>query len=85
VWKTSSSEATCQQGHYVCDACHSSSANDLIENVCIRSGSAAPVELAISLMNAPSVAIHVPEHYFLVPPVLLTVFYNQQNAAKEKS
>lgn len=82
--KISQSEVKCQQGHYVCDACHSSSANDLIERVCIQSKSTAPMELAISLMNASPVAMHGPEHHFLVPAVLLAAFYNQKNDAKEK-
>lgn len=78
------SEATCEQGHYVCNLCHSASANELIESVCINSTSTRPVELAISLMNAPSIAMHGPEHHFLVPAVLLTAYYNQRGDAKEK-
>jgi len=78
------SEARCEKGHYICDACHSASANDLIEQVCIHSESTNPVEMAISLMNAPSVAMHGPEHHFLVPAVLLTSYYNQEQDKKEK-
>lgn len=82
--KTSRSEAACEQGHYICDSCHSSSANDWIEKVCTRSESTAPVDLAISLMNAPSMAMHGPEHHFLVPAVLLTAYYNKKSDSKEK-
>ena len=80
------SEAACENGHYICDSCHSDSANDLIENICIHSTSTMPVKLATSLMNAPSVAMHGPEHHFLVPAVLLTAYYNQKNdsGTKEK-
>src|SRR4029078_7446047 len=78
------SEARCEKGHYICDPCHSASANDLIEQVCIHSESTNPVEMAISLMNAPSVAMHGPEHHFLVPAVLLTSYYNQKQDKKEK-
>lgn len=78
------SEAACEQGHFICNTCHSSSANDLIEQVCIRSDSTHPVELAISLMNAPSINMHGPEHHFLVPAVLLTTYYNQKGDAQEK-
>jgi hypothetical protein len=56
----------------------------MIEKVCIHSESTKPVQLAISLMNAPTVAMHGPEHHFLVPAVLLTTYYNQKNARKEK-
>ena len=78
------SEATCEQGHFICNSCHSSSANDLIEKVSIKTISTQPVELAISLMKAPSIAMHGPEHHFLVPAVLLTAYYNQKGAAAEK-
>lgn len=78
------SEATCQQGHFICNSCHSASANDLIEKVCINSTSTKPVEMAISLMNASSISMHGPEHHFLVPAVLLTAYYNQKGNAQEK-
>ena len=83
--KTSSAEASCQRGHYICDSCHSASANDLIENVCVQSESTSPVELAVSLMNAPSIAMHGPEHHFLVPAVLLAAYYNQKEDASQKA
>lgn len=79
------SETTCEQGHFVCNACHSVSANELIEKVCINSASTKPVELAMSLMKAPSVSMHGPEHHFLVPAVLLTAHYNQAGNAQEKA
>src|SRR6266508_909052 len=78
------SEASCEQGHFVCDTCHSSSANELIEKVCIRSTSTRPVEMAVALMNTPSIAMHGPEHHFLVSAVLLSAFYNQKGDATEK-
>src|SRR5690349_23354894 len=83
--KDARSEATCESGHYICDACHSGSANDLIENICIHSTSTMPVELATSLMNAPSIAMHGPEHHFLVPAVLITAYYNQKNDPESKT
>jgi len=78
------SEARGECGHFICDSCHSSPANDLIEKVCLHSESTAPVELAVSLMKTPSVSMHGPEHHFLVPAVLLTAYYNQRNDKKEK-
>ena len=78
------SEAACGQGHFVCNTCHSSSANELIEAVCVHSTSTKPVEMAISLMNAPSISMHGPEHHFLVPAVLLATYYNQIGNTQEK-
>ncbi len=45
------SEAACEQGHFICNTCHSSSANELIENVCIQSTSTQPVGMAIALIQ----------------------------------
>jgi hypothetical protein len=78
------SEAACQEGHFICNTCHFASANELIEKVCLHSTSTQPVELAISLMNEPSVSMHGPEHHFLVPAVLLTAYYNHQGNLQEK-
>jgi len=78
------SEAACQQGHFICNACHGASAIELIEKVCINSNSTKPVEMAIALMSAPSISMHGPEHHFLVPAVLLTAYCNQKGDTKEK-
>ncbi len=78
------SEASCTGGHFVCNNCHSASADELIEKVCSQSDSVQPVELAIELMKSPRVAMHGPEHHFLVPAVLLTAYYNIQGNPEEK-
>jgi len=79
-----SSEASCEDGHFVCNTCHSQTAIELIEKICIKSNSVKPVNLAVELMKAPSVSMHGPEHHFLVPAVLLTVFYNQKDDSNQK-
>ncbi|HVN55750.1 MAG TPA: DUF5714 domain-containing protein [Anaerolineaceae bacterium] len=76
--KTFDSDAHCSQGHYVCDHCHSADAGDLIEQYCFQTRLTDPVEMAIILMSHPSVAMHGPEHHFLVPAVLLAAYYNHQ-------
>jgi hypothetical protein len=68
--------AACVRGHYVCDACHSGSANDLIERFCSAAGSVLPVSMAITLMKDRRVKMHGPEHHFLVPAVLLAAYCN---------
>ncbi|HEY5731278.1 MAG TPA: DUF5714 domain-containing protein [Anaerolineales bacterium] len=78
------SEASCEQGHFICNSCHSTSANEMIEKICIKSDSRKPVQLAIDLIKAPSISMHGPEHHFLVPAVLLTAFYNQKGDAQQK-
>jgi hypothetical protein len=79
------SEVSCEQGHFICDSCHSTSANELIEKVCAQSESTQPVELAITLMKSPAVKMHGPEHHYLVPAVLLTTYYNKKGQPDEKA
>lgn len=75
---------TCMEGHYICDQCHSASANAIIETYCINSSETNPLKLAIDLMNHPSMKMHGPEHHFLVPAVLLATFYNREGNPEEK-
>jgi hypothetical protein len=78
------SQARCVDNHFVCDTCHSLSANDLIEQFTAESTSTDPVDMAITLMKSPSVKMHGPEHHFLVPAVLLSSFYNSSGRGEEK-
>ncbi len=74
------SAARCASGHFVCDACHSAPANDLIERTCAAAEDVDPVALAVRLMRHPSVKMHGPEHHFLVPAVLLAAHCNAKGA-----
>jgi hypothetical protein len=74
--------ACCGSGHYVCDACHNGTANDLIERYCRGTDSISPLSMAITLMKSPLVKMHGPEHHFLVPAVLLASFYNRKAAER---
>jgi hypothetical protein len=73
--------ACCAQGHFVCDACHGADGNDLIEQYCAQTAVRDPVEMALTLMRHPSIAMHGPEHHFLVPAVLLAALDNQHSIA----
>jgi hypothetical protein len=79
------SSASCSQGHFICDNCHSMSANDWIEQHCLQSDVSDPVQLANQLMDSPLVKMHGPEHHYLVPAVLLTVYYNVLKQENRKS
>jgi len=78
------SNASCIDGHYVCDSCHSSSANDIIEKYCIHTSSTNPIDQAFTLMGNPAVKMHGPEHHFLVPAVLLAAWFNLKRLPAEK-
>jgi uncharacterized protein DUF5714 len=80
-----SSPVTCQAGHFVCDACHAAPAREVIERVCLASGSTDPVALATGLMRHPSLKLHGPEHHFLVPATLLTAYANAGGRQADKA
>lgn len=75
-------EVRCNQGHYVCNKCHSSGALELIERYCIRTKHQDPLLMAHDLMQSHAVKMHGPEHHFLVPAVLLTAYYNTLGGIK---
>jgi len=75
------STARCGDGHYVCDACHSGSAKEVIERACRGHSGRDPVALATSLMRHPAVKMHGPEHHFLVPATLLATWATGTPAA----
>lgn len=82
--KTFDSNVACSNGHFICDACHSMPAGDLIARFCIASSSKNPIEQAVILMRDDRVKMHGPEHHFLVPAVLLSAYYNVTGEAEKK-
>lgn len=70
---------TCDDGHFVCDSCHSLSADEFIEKTVIESEEKNPLELAEKIMKNTKIKMHGPEHHFLVPAVLIAVYYNIRN------
>jgi hypothetical protein len=68
--------ATCVDGHYVCDRCHGLKGNDLIEVFCTTTEMIDPIQMAVTLMKHPEIKMHGPEHHFLVPAVLLSAYCN---------
>jgi len=83
--KTFMTQVVCQNDHFICDACHSSDANDIIFTTCIESKETNPFKLANQLFLHPSVKMHGPEHHFLVPAVLLACYHNKRNEDKSKN
>lgn len=71
------SNARCVQGHFICDHCHELDGFELIQQICLKSSSTNPVELANLIMSFPEIKMHGPEHHFLVPAVLITTYYNK--------
>jgi hypothetical protein len=81
---TSTTLVTCEDGHYVCDNCHRLEANDWIEQVSSNSLITNPFDLAIQLMEHPSIKMHGPEHHFIVPAALLSSYHNLKGLESKK-
>ena len=70
------SQAACEDGHYVCDSCHSKSALEILDEVLEETKSANPGELLEQVMAHPGVPMHGPEHHAMVPAVLVAAVRN---------
>ena len=84
--QTKWADACCKNDHFVCDSCHAEKPGTWIEQQCLRSDATDSIKFAVEIMRHPSVAMHGPEHHFLVPAVLLTAYFNlkQQKGMKTR-
>jgi hypothetical protein len=78
-------DARCIDGHVVCDRCHALPAEELIMQFCSHTTGTDPLAMAITLMRNPAIAMHGPEHHFLVPAVLITAYYNAREMPELKA
>lgn len=69
-------QAACEDGHYVCDACHSHQGIKAIRGYCETAVSKDPIAMAFDIMKTPYIYMHGPEHHVLVGAVLLTAYAN---------
>ena len=73
--KKEPSKTVCENGHYVCNECHSRGM-DAIVGVCLGETSKNPIEIMQKLMNMPFCHMHGPEHHVIVGASLLTAYRN---------
>ena len=66
----------CPAGHYVCDACHSKAAIEVLKQVLNTTKSTDPAEIIEQVMAHPSVPMHGPEHHTIVPAAIITAVRN---------
>jgi hypothetical protein len=66
----------CPAGHYICDACHSRGALEVLRDVLSRTDSADPFEILEIVMAHPAVPMHGPEHHAILPAVIVTAVKN---------
>jgi SAM-dependent methyltransferase len=68
--------ALCQQGHFVCDACHSRDALAVIEHLLLARRETDMIALLKEIRRHPAIHLHGPEHHSLVPGIILTAYRN---------
>ncbi len=73
--KKESSKTVCQNGHYVCNDCHTNGI-DALMGVCLAEDSKNPIEIVRKLMALPFCHMHGPEHHIMVGSALLTAYKN---------
>ena len=54
-------QAACEDGHYVCDACHSAQGIKAIREYCETAVSTDPIAMAVDIMKTPYIYMHGPE------------------------
>ena len=70
------SSCACEDGHFVCDVCHSAGLDVFFVPYLLQSREKDPLRLLEEVMLLPQVHLHGPEHHAIVPCVLLTAFHN---------
>ena len=70
------SACACEDGHFVCDSCHSAGLDVFFVPFLLQSSERDPQLLLEQVMALPQVHMHGPEHHAIVSCVLLTAFHN---------
>jgi hypothetical protein len=70
------SDTRCANGHFVCDACHSQDAVEIIKQVCLYTRERDAVHMMQTIRSHPHFGLHGPEHHSLVPGVILAALRN---------
>lgn len=73
--KRENSKTRCINGHYVCNECHTTGM-DAIINLCKKETSKNPIEIIEKMMSMSFCHMHGPEHHVMVGAALLTAYKN---------
>ncbi len=71
-----STNAICEEGHYVCDSCHAEEGLLSITQHASQTQSRDPILIATEMMKEPAINMHGPEHHYLVAAALLAAYKN---------
>ena len=72
--------SACEDGHYVCDACHREQGVSFIMGLCSKSDSRDPIHIMNEAMSDKSIYPNGPEHHTLVGASLITAYANAGGA-----
>lgn len=78
------SDAVCEDGHFVCNACHAAGLDQFFIPFLLQSDEKDPLRLFEQVIAMPQVHLHGPEHHAIVPCVLLTAWHNGGGAGDLK-
>jgi MoaA/NifB/PqqE/SkfB family radical SAM enzyme/SAM-dependent methyltransferase len=69
-------DATCEEGHFVCDACHVRDPKERIRTICKSTHETDMIRLFEEVRSDARFPVHGPEHHALVPGVILATYRN---------
>ena len=75
--------AVCENGHFVCDACHSEDALTAIRRMLLESDETDMAAMLAGAQRHPAVPMHGPEHHALVPAIIVAAYRNAGGEAGE--
>ena len=73
--KKENSKTSCENGHYVCNECHTKGLSDIL-SLCLNTKSKNPLEIIDKMMSMSFCHMHGPEHHIMVGASLLTAYKN---------
>jgi len=68
--------ALCENGHFVCDTCHTEGALVVIERVCLQTDETDMIALLDRIRRHEAVRVHGPDHHAMVPGIILATARN---------
>ena len=70
------SYASCTDGHFVCDSCHSSMGISVSLDFCKKTDLKDPIRIMQNIMEDPFIYMHGPEHHVMVGAAIITAYKN---------
>lgn len=74
--KSFMANSVCENGHFVCDACHGVDALEIIRHISVTTDETDMIRLLKQIRQHPAVPLHGPEHHSLIPAIILSTFRN---------